>query len=150
MFSHSYNGTNIFIRWKMKCTIQLGFASLNGTFHLSPHENICTIALINIHYLYTVGTNYPAESCGKENINEGWCLFTMCPRTTLNWRHTCSIHMQYSAGFFSVINFGNPFHAPPIGKKNKNEGWCTHWVKAECTHWVIPCVIHKPLLENLP
>ena len=54
MFSHSCNGTNIFIRWKMKCTIQLGFASLNGTFHLSPHENICTIALINIHYLYTI------------------------------------------------------------------------------------------------
>jgi hypothetical protein len=27
-------------------------ASLNGTFHLSPHENILTIALINIHYLY--------------------------------------------------------------------------------------------------
>ena len=56
MFSHSWNGTNIFIRWKMKCTIQLGFASLNGTFHLSPqaHENICTIALINIHYLYTM------------------------------------------------------------------------------------------------
>ena len=27
-------------------------ASLNGTFHHSPHENILTIALINIHYLY--------------------------------------------------------------------------------------------------
>jgi hypothetical protein len=27
---------------------------LNGTFHLSPHENILTIALTNIHYLYTV------------------------------------------------------------------------------------------------
>jgi hypothetical protein len=27
-------------------------ASLNGTFHLSPHENILTIAHINIHYLY--------------------------------------------------------------------------------------------------
>ena len=54
MFFHSCNGTNIFMRWKMKCSIQLGFASLNGTFHLSPHENICTIALINIHYLYTV------------------------------------------------------------------------------------------------
>jgi hypothetical protein len=26
--------------------------SLNGTFHLSPHENILTIARINIHYLY--------------------------------------------------------------------------------------------------
>jgi hypothetical protein len=29
-------------------------ASLNGTFHLSPHGNILTIALINIHYLYNV------------------------------------------------------------------------------------------------
>jgi hypothetical protein len=27
-------------------------ASLNGTFHLSPHEYILTIARINIHYLY--------------------------------------------------------------------------------------------------
>ena len=38
MFSHSCNGTNIFIWWKMKCSIQLGFASVNGTFHLSPQE----------------------------------------------------------------------------------------------------------------
>ena len=38
----------------MKCSIQLGFASLNGTFHVSPHENICTIALINIHHLYSM------------------------------------------------------------------------------------------------
>ena len=37
MFSHLCNGTNIF-----------------GTFHLSPHENICTIAPINIHYLYKI------------------------------------------------------------------------------------------------
>jgi hypothetical protein len=29
-------------------------ASLNGTFHLSPHENILTIALINIHYLICI------------------------------------------------------------------------------------------------
>ena len=29
-------------------------ASLNGTFHLSPHENILTITLINIHYLYNI------------------------------------------------------------------------------------------------
>jgi hypothetical protein len=33
-------------------------ASLNGTFHLSPHENILTIALINIHYLYNIGPFY--------------------------------------------------------------------------------------------
>ena len=50
-----------FVRWysyfhsvKDKCSIQLGFASLNRTFHLSPHENICTIALITIHYLYNI------------------------------------------------------------------------------------------------
>ena len=35
--------------------IQLGFVSLNGTFHLSPpQENMCTIALINIQYLHTI------------------------------------------------------------------------------------------------
>ena len=52
---NSCDGTAIFIRWEMKCSIQLGFASLNRTFHLSPHENIRTIALITIHYLYTIG-----------------------------------------------------------------------------------------------
>ena len=51
---HSCDGTDISIRCKIKCTIQLGFASLNRTFNLSPHENIHTIALITIHYLYTI------------------------------------------------------------------------------------------------
>ena len=37
-----------------RCSNQLGFASLIGTFHISPHENILTIALINIHYLYII------------------------------------------------------------------------------------------------
>ena len=36
----------------------IGFASLNGTFHLSPHENICTIALINIHYFYIIFVSF--------------------------------------------------------------------------------------------
>ena len=31
------------------CSNSLGFAMLNGAFHLSTHENILTIALINIH-----------------------------------------------------------------------------------------------------
>ena len=53
---NSCDGTAIFIRLKMKCSIQLGVASLNRTFHLSPHENICTIALKTIHYLYTSDT----------------------------------------------------------------------------------------------
>ena len=46
----------------MECSIQRGdsrsdneaIAELNRTFHLSPHENILTIALINIHYLYNI------------------------------------------------------------------------------------------------
>ena len=63
MFFHSCNGTNIFIRWKMECSIQLGFASLNGTFRLSLHENICTIALINIHYLYTIALHLGRQEC---------------------------------------------------------------------------------------
>ena len=37
-------------RWNV--LFNSAIASLNRTFHLSPHENILTIALINIHYLY--------------------------------------------------------------------------------------------------
>ena len=33
-------------------SIHLRYASVNGSFYLSPHENILSIALINIHYLY--------------------------------------------------------------------------------------------------
>ena len=47
---NSCDGTSIFI--------QRGKAELNRTFHLSPHENICTIALITIHYLYNIGQLY--------------------------------------------------------------------------------------------
>jgi hypothetical protein len=37
----------------MECSIQLGCRLVEWTtFHLSPHENILTIALINIHYLH--------------------------------------------------------------------------------------------------
>ena len=36
----------------MKYSIQPSFASFNRALHLSPHENIYTIALISIHNLY--------------------------------------------------------------------------------------------------
>ena len=39
-------------RWNV--LFNLAIALLNRTFHLSPHENILTIALINIHYLYII------------------------------------------------------------------------------------------------
>ena len=32
----------------------LRFTSMNRTFHLSPHETICTIALITVRYLYAI------------------------------------------------------------------------------------------------
>ena len=49
---HWCDGTDYFHSVKeKKCSIQLGFASLNRTFNLSPHKNIRTIALITIHYL---------------------------------------------------------------------------------------------------
>ena len=37
---HSTDGTAIYIQLKMKCSIELGFASLNRTFHLSPQISI--------------------------------------------------------------------------------------------------------------
>ena len=49
------NGTNIFMRWKMKFSIQQGEAELNGTFHLSPNENIFPLhEWENIHYLFYI------------------------------------------------------------------------------------------------
>ena len=47
-----------FMRWKMKCSNQLGFTSLNGTFHLSPNENICTIARMGKHSLFVLYNLY--------------------------------------------------------------------------------------------
>ena len=51
-------------------------ASLNGTFHLSPHENILTIgiALINIHYLYIVQT---VIGSSKIRLNTRKCAYMM-------------------------------------------------------------------------
>jgi hypothetical protein len=49
-------------------------ASLNGTFHLSLHENILTFALINIHYLYNMIhmfgmiLNYILMRCGMASL----------------------------------------------------------------------------------
>ena len=44
--------------------------SLNITFHLLPRENICIIALKNIHYLYTnVGSRYSGRVTQKIVMN---------------------------------------------------------------------------------
>ena len=38
----------------MECSIQRGRASLNGTFHLSPNENIRSIARMKNHSLFVL------------------------------------------------------------------------------------------------
>ena len=47
-------------------------------FHLSPHENILTIALINIHYLYTnILQEMEREYVPIINLLENLLLFCM-------------------------------------------------------------------------
>ena len=50
-------------RWNV--LFNSAIASLNRAFHLSPHENILTIALINIHYLYNITVTI---------LQVKWCL----------------------------------------------------------------------------
>ena len=46
-------------------------ASMNGTINLSPHENILTIAVINIHYLYIDGLPLTSRRpCWRYNTKE--------------------------------------------------------------------------------
>ena len=49
-------------RWNV--LFNWAIASLNRTFHLSPHENILTIALINIHRgVFRGGVHRAAHPC---------------------------------------------------------------------------------------
>ena len=45
-------------------------ASWNGKFHLSPRENIFTIALINIHYLYNVQSSKIYPGCDVIKLDQ--------------------------------------------------------------------------------
>ena len=63
------NGTNIFMRWNMKCSIQQGEAEFNGTFHLSPNENICSITRMRKHSLFVLYNLYK-DSNFETNLTE--------------------------------------------------------------------------------
>ena len=55
MNGYEGNGTDIFMRREMECSIQRGKAELNRTFHLLSNEKSCTIARMkNIHYLFYI------------------------------------------------------------------------------------------------
>ena len=42
----------------MKCSIQRGEAALNGTFHLSPNENICSTVRMRKQSLFVLYNLY--------------------------------------------------------------------------------------------
>ena len=63
------NATNIFMRWNMKCSIQRGEAEFNGTFHLSPNENICSITRMRKHSLFVLYNLYK-DSNFETNLTE--------------------------------------------------------------------------------
>ena len=56
------NGSNIFMRWKR------GEAKLNGIFHLSPNENICSIAQMRKHKLFVLYNLYKDLNLKKKNL----------------------------------------------------------------------------------
>ena len=53
----------------MKCSIQRGEAELNGTFLLSPNENICSIARMRKHSLFVLYNLYK-DSNSLTNLTE--------------------------------------------------------------------------------
>ena len=67
-------------------------ASLNGTFHLSPHENILTIALINIHYLYTISQH--SGLCSVELRYEVFVFYGSSSTCTIQARGWLIITMK--------------------------------------------------------
>jgi hypothetical protein len=101
-------------------------ASLNGTFHISPHENILTIALINIHYLYIIYTRVmlfqpgsPGEHAHKSiwsrfsEVNDSkaalrlsarhWCpMFKLVPKT---FEHSVVVEHYLSTSRSSALSW---------------------------------------------
>ena len=76
-------------------------SSLNRTFNLSPHENIRTIALITIHYLYNIEwfefyqINQPRlPNMSSETVGTFMCLNNI--KTLLHERHDEDNFPNYS------------------------------------------------------
>ena len=59
----------------MKCPIQWGEAKLNGTFHLSPNENICSIAQMAVFQndRKHVGRNLIEQMAGIFDLGQMSC-----------------------------------------------------------------------------
>ena len=79
-------GTNIFMRWKMKCSIQR--SELNETFHLSLNENICSIAQMRKHSLFVLYNG--CFTIRVHHLSHFW------------WKIKCFVIPQHA--FFCVMN----------------------------------------------
>ena len=145
--SHSCNGINIFIRWKMKCTIQLGFASMNGTFHVSPQENICTIELINIHYLYICHFIFYVRQDWKMRAVFSFRYFwfsvyrkVCAPLQKLRRSWNAGMHVEVPLDVASILEVGSSLHTvglPSLIKKSAIplDGYCTIFWFATLNKW---------------
>ena len=74
------------------------FVSLSRTFHLPPDENICTITLITIHYLYIMCRLCIRWRCWRRPRSaasrRSWNLIRTCCRTWSRPRNTCCATSQ--------------------------------------------------------
>ena len=79
--------------------------SLNRTFHLLPRENICIIALKNIHYLYTnVGSRYSGRVTQKIVMNFLFLNAWKFCKIMLSYPNICLIYSK-SCWFLSWFSF---------------------------------------------
>jgi hypothetical protein len=64
---------------------------LNGIFHLSPHENILTIALINIHY-YIHEKIFPKNGKAMKNLPQ---VYKYLPTHPTELIMTAPLHVKF-------------------------------------------------------
>ena len=69
--SHLCNGTNISFRERWNVPFNSASPCWMQHFIFHTHENICTIALINIHYLYTIQAWDRTQAKKEEKAQKG-------------------------------------------------------------------------------
>ena len=97
--------TDIFIEWKMECSIQRGEGNLNTIIHLSPNENICSI--IPMQYIH-----YFSYTTSKINFRHLQCLINLYILENVNSvlvapyqvkRHRSAIKLHYECFFHNNV-----------------------------------------------
>ena len=98
-------------------------ASLNGTFHLSPHENILTIALINIdHYLHNIVQFYIVKLCEiiVRTIFAGISILLLS-KSFSSYISKCLLQQLLPGGIYCI-------YLKPRDYKSANHVWCSPYL----------------------